>query len=64
METKKTCSTCMFFEPRTKFCRKNPPMPLTVDEKMTKYTTAIFAKIQMPDVDWCGEWNDGSINVD
>jgi len=59
------CKSCKHFEPRTGFCRRLPPTPITItiedktdnDKKKTivvsKYPVPAF-----PESDWCGEYTD------
>ena len=51
-----TCETCAFFEARTKFCRRNPPTSIVMEEDGKKFMTSSFPKIQMPQLDFCSEW--------
>lgn len=53
-----TCINCIFFEARTGFCRKNPPVPITVQDNNKTFITPAFPKIQMPNLDWCFEFVD------
>ena len=52
----KSCETCAHFEARTKFCRRNPPVPIQITEDKKTYITSTFPKIQMPQLDFCAEY--------
>lgn len=51
-----SCETCKYFESRTKFCRKNPPNSIVIEENGKKFMTSSFPKIQMPQLDFCAEY--------
>lgn len=51
----KSCETCAYFEARTKFCRRNPPVPIQATDGEKTYMTSTFPKIQMPQLDFCAE---------
>ena len=44
----KCCLKCKYFEPRSGFCRKNPPTPIAVIEKYGTHLMSAFPKIPMP----------------
>lgn len=51
------CCKCKYFEVRTHFCRKYPPTPLTVIENNKSFYTSTFPKIQLPELDYCFEFD-------
>ncbi len=53
----KNCNNCAYFEERTRFCRLNPPQPMTmVDADNYEFLTSKFPKIQNPILDFCSFW--------
>lgn len=51
---KKCCYNCKWFECRTCFCRKNPPIPVPLYIKnVGNITSSAFPKITIPALDWC-----------
>ena len=52
------CLKCKYFEPRSGFCRKNPPTPIAVIEKYGSHLMSAFPKIPMPSVDFCYQFVD------
>ncbi len=71
MERDECCKDCKYFEARNNFCRRNPPTPIVIDTDKGYSTSQrgvshkkdfIISKypvISMPDLDWCGEFDDG-----
>lgn len=58
----KNCKSCKHFEPRTGFCRRFPPAPITIviEDKTdgNKKKTIVVSKYAVPaypESDWCGE---------
>ena len=47
------CQDCKFFEERTRFCRKNPPMSVIMVDHGKSFMSSSFPKIQMPQIDFC-----------
>lgn len=45
----KRCITCKHFDPRNGFCRKNPPVPVYVYDKIK----SCYPVITYPDTDYC-----------
>ena len=56
MTTEKKCINCKFFEERTGFCRKEPPKPVVIKENGQCFISSVFAKIPMPQLDFCHEF--------
>ena len=51
------CKNCQWFEERTRFCRKNPPVPSTKRNRDGKEViTSLFPKITYPETDYCSFW--------
>ena len=48
----KSCSKCIHFEPRTKFCRVDPPVPITEEH----HTRSKWPVIMRPESDFCGRF--------
>ena len=53
---KQCCLNCAFFESRTGFCRRNPPIPVQVTSGRNPYCVGMFPKIGMPAIDFCAEF--------
>lgn len=58
----KNCINCKFFEERTSFCRKEPPKPIVVNENGQAYISSVFAKIPMPQLDYCFQFQQRILN--
>lgn len=58
----KCCLNCKFFEGRTHFCRKYPPIPMVFSVNYNKENaiSSKFPVITQPAIDWCGffEYNE------
>lgn len=54
MENTNTCIKCKFYEPRSGFCRKNPPIPVVIPDKYDSHLMSAFPRIPCPELDWCG----------
>lgn len=54
--TPKACIKCCWFEPRSGFCRKHPPTPVIVPDKLGTHMMSAFPKIPAPNFDWCSEF--------
>lgn len=53
-EQRKTCETCNHYDPRTHFCRFNPPNPmLFFDAEGKQSVSSKFPVITCPDKDYC-----------
>lgn len=50
------CFNCRYFCNRTGFCRKNPPQVIVQYINRSAFPTAIFPKIAVPAIDWCGNF--------
>jgi len=51
-----SCVNCKYFESRTKFCRRFPPVVVLVKgADGVDHVTSKFPKIGMPEVDYCHE---------
>lgn len=57
-ESQICCQKCKFFEQRNSFCRFYPPTPMTINVSGIQVTTSNFPKITIPDVDWCGQFQE------
>ena len=54
-QSKKCCANCAFFEARTGFCRLNPPQVVPQFIKSVgQVNSAVWPKIPLPNIDWCG----------
>lgn len=51
------CCNCRFFEERSGFCRRNPPVPVALNGKSGPYYMTMYPKIQNPRIDWCNEFS-------
>jgi Fe-S-cluster containining protein len=70
---KKQCINCKFFESKNSFCRRFPPTVVVeereIHEDRSNYGNSVsknrqiimtkFPVIIKPELDWCGEWEDG-----
>lgn len=54
------CIKCKYYETRSGFCRKNPPVPLVIPDQNGTHIMSAFPKIPAPNLDWCSEFK--SIN--
>jgi hypothetical protein len=57
----KSCLSCVHFEDRTHFCRKNPPQVVlgrNYDHRGDEvvFSATFFPKIDRPELDYCSEW--------
>lgn len=50
------CLICKYFEPRSQFCRKNPPVPIMVPDETGQHMMSAFPKISCPTLDWCSQF--------
>jgi hypothetical protein len=51
---RKSCETCTHYDPRTHFCRLNPPVPmLFFDADGKQNVSSKFPVITCPDKDYC-----------
>lgn len=64
MEREKCCMNCKFFEARNNFCRRFPPKPIVIDTDKSynnsrkDFIISKYPVVSMPELDWCGEFND------
>lgn len=47
------CLICKYYEIRSQFCRKNPPIPTIVPDKYGAHMMSAFPKISCPNFDFC-----------
>jgi hypothetical protein len=60
---KVACINCKWFEGRSKFCRINPPTSIVTDNYSNKDTiSCVFPKIPFPDLDFCGKFEQKTLN--
>lgn len=52
----KACIKCKWFEPRSGFCRKNPPIPIIIPDDQNFHMMSAFPKIPAPNLDWCSNF--------
>ena len=53
-EQRKSCESCNHYDPRTHFCRLNPPTPmLFFDQDGKQNVSSKFPVITCPDKDYC-----------
>lgn len=50
------CAVCSFFDQRTGFCRLRPPQVVMTYANRMAFPTAVWPKVPMPQLDWCGEF--------
>lgn len=50
------CYNCRYFCHRTGFCRKNPPQVVLQYVNRSAFPTAVFPKVPVPALDWCGQF--------
>jgi hypothetical protein len=70
MDREKCCANCEFFEPRNNFCRRFPPKPIVIDTdkgynsnnrkdySRKDFIISKYPVVSMPELDWCGEFNE------
>ena len=67
MNTEKCCERCLAYEPRTGFCRLNPPTPVTIKVKdkhsgeVKDFVVSKYPVISFPDTDWCQKFEDKNL---
>lgn len=54
------CSRCLHFDPRTHFCRFNPPVPVVLfDERRNMVSVSSkWPVVAMPELDYCAHFSD------
>ena len=53
-EPRKSCESCSYYDPRTHFCRFNPPIPmLFFDQDGKQNVSSKYPVITCPDKDYC-----------
>lgn len=62
--TKCVCLLCKYFEPRSSFCRKNPPHPIVINDEHGTHITSAFPKINCPTLDWCSYFEKINAQID
>lgn len=50
------CLICRYFEARSQFCRKNPPVPLLIPDENGYHVMSAYPKISCPTLDWCSQF--------
>ena len=62
MSNRKVCRECIFYEDRTGFCRRYPPISVVIAVKdkntgeVKDLAVSKYPVISFPDADWCGEF--------
>jgi len=57
-EKAKCCAKCIWFDPRTAFCRCHPPTPVVVgDENGYQRIVGAWPKINVPLADFCSKYS-------
>jgi hypothetical protein len=60
MDNSICCNNCKWFEARTSFCRKSPPVP-TIEQSRGDYDhnriAAMFPRVPFPNLDYCGSFS-------
>ena len=54
--SEKTCLACRYYEKRTGFCRRNPPVSVVSTVEGKSYYNSVFPKISKPNLDFCWEF--------
>jgi len=54
----KCCFDCKYFDDRTHFCRRTPPIPVVFYDNKTKENkvSSKFPVITMPELDYCSQF--------
>ncbi len=65
----KACDQCLAYEHRTKFCRLNPPTPVTIQVKdkqtdeIKHFVVSKYPVISFPETDFCLQFVDKNLLI-